>query len=139
MTKVAEEGMIKGALVTGNYTFTATMPNGKTVNVSGYLYDGESKESVIDRMNIINEVIDHQRTRAEIPELEAKLEGSIRRLDEIRAHYAVLLGKQERGQKVTAQEKQALEVMDINVKKHLDDIEKGRQAILDAKTSVGLA
>ena len=129
---------ITAALVTGNFTFTATMPNGKTANVSGYLYEGESKESIIDRMNIINDVIDHQRTRAEIPELEAKLEGSIRRLDEIRTHYMVLVNKKDSGQKVTASEKQALEVMDVNIQKHMEDIEKGRQAIEDARKSVGL-
>lgn len=124
--------------ITGNFVIQGTMPNGKSMNVSGYLYDGESIDSANERIGLFHDMLDHQRTRAEIPELEVKLEGTMRRLEEIRMHYAVMLGKKDRGEKLTSQEKQALDVMDVNVDKHLADIVKGQQAIADAKAKVGI-
>lgn len=137
-TQVVQATTMTGALVTGNFTINATMPQQKNITVSGYLYEGESIESVNQRVSLFHDIVDYQRTRAEIPELEIKLEGTIRRLDEIRMHYAVLVGKQDRKEKMSSQEKQALSVMDINVKKHLEDIEEGRKAVADAKAKVGM-
>jgi hypothetical protein len=133
-----EQKTLTGALVTGNFTITATMPQGKNINVCGYLYEGESIESVNARVNVFHDIVDFQRTRSEIPELQLKLDGSIRRLDEIRGHYTVLLDKQNKGGKISSQEKQALAVMDINVAKHLEDIEDGKKAVADAKLKVGM-
>lgn len=133
-----EQKTLTGALVTGNFTITATMPQGKNINVCGYLYEGESVESVNDRVNVFHDIVDFQRTRSEIPELQLKLEGSIKRLEEIKGHYSVLLDKQNKGGKITSQEKQALSVMDINVKKHLEDIEDGKKVIAEARAKVGM-
>lgn len=135
----AQESVLTGALVTGNFTITATLPNGKTMNVSGYLYEGESVESINNRVSLFDDVVDFQRTRSEITELEVKLKQSISRLKDIQMHYSVILAKKERGEKLNAQEKGALDVMDINVKKHYEDIEEGKASVLAAKTKVGLA
>lgn len=126
-----------GNAVTGNFTIQATLPQGKQVTFSGYLYDGESIESVNQRVDLLHDAIDRQRTRAEIPELEVILENSMKRLVEIKQHYAVLLDKKAQGNKLSTQEKQALDVMDINVKKHAEDIEIGREKIAAAKATIG--
>ena len=131
------ESPLHGVAVTGNFTIQATLPQGKQVTFSGYLYEGESIESVNQRVDLLHDAIDRQRTRAEIPELEIVLENSIKRLDEIKQHYAVLLQKKAQGGKVSTQEKQVLDVMDINVKKHADDIEVGRGKIAAARAAVG--
>ena len=131
------ESPLHGVAVTGNFTIQATLPQGKQVTFSGYLYEGESIESVNQRVDLLHDAIDRQRTRAEIPELEVILESSIRRLDEIKQHYAVILDKKQKSGKVSTQEKQALDVMDINVQKHIDDIAKGREKIAAAKAAVG--
>lgn len=125
--------------VMGNFQLTATLPQGKTITVSGYVFEGEAAESLSQRLDLLHDVIDRQRTRAEIPELEVKLEQSIKRLDEIRAHYAALLDVKGKGGKLSTQQKQALDVMDINVNKHVEDIEKGRVAIAEARAKVGLS
>ena len=132
------ESPLHGVAVTGNFTIQATLPQGKQVTFSGYLYEGESIESVNQRVDLLHDAIDRQRTRAEIPELEVILENSIKRLDEIKGHYSVLLDKKAKGGKVTTQEKQALDVMDVNVQKHADDITKGREKIAEARAKVGL-
>ena len=79
-----QEGTLQGALVTGNFSIQATMPNGKTINVSGYLYEGESVESVNTRVNLFHDIVDHQRTRSEIPELEARRDQGINALKDIK-------------------------------------------------------
>jgi hypothetical protein len=132
------ESPLHGVAVTGNFTIQATLPQGKQVTFSGYLYEGESIESVNQRVDLLHDAIDRQRTRAEIPELEVILENSIKRLDEIKGHYSVILDKKAKGGKVTTQEKQALDVMDVNVQKHADDITKGREKIAEARAKVGL-
>lgn len=126
--------------VTGNFQIGANLPNGKTLSISGYIYDGESRESLDARLDVLGAVVDRQRTIAEIPELELKHAAGIARLDEMRAHYAALLQKKDKAAKtLSSQEKSALDVMDINVGHQLKEIEKGRVAIEEAKRKVGLA
>ena len=127
---------LSGVAVTGNFTISAQLPQGKQVSFQGYLYEGESIESVNQRVDLLHDAIDRQRTRAEIPELEVILENSIKRLDEIKGHYSVMLKKKASGKALTTQEKQALEVMDINVSKHAEDIDKGRAKIAAAKAAL---
>lgn len=129
---------ITGALVTGNFTINATMPNGKSIVVSGYLYEGESIESVNQRVSLFDDIVDFQRTRSEIGELEVKYKASIHRLEDIKMHYSVILSKKERGEKLSSQEKSALDVMDVNIKKHNEDLLEGAEAIHVAKLKVGL-
>ena len=124
--------------VTGNFTLTAQLPQGKSLSISGYLYDRESFESVSARIDVLHDALDRQRTRAEIPELEVKMDQSVARLEEIKTHYAAMDKKQSSGMKLTKQELDFLNVRDINVNKHLDDIEKGRKAVADARAALVL-
>jgi len=125
--------------VLGNFQLSAQLPQGKSINVQGYLMAGESVESLNQRLDLLHDVMDRQRTRAEIPELEVKLEQSIKRLDEIKAHYTALNMKKAEGKTMTTQEKQALGVQDVNINHIMEDIEKGRVAISVAKAKVGMA
>lgn len=100
MSKQEEQTTLSGALVTGNFTIQATMPNGKSMNVSGYLYEGESVESVNQRVSLFQDIVDFQRTRAEIPELELKVAAAEKRLDEIKTHYAVIIKRRDAGGKL---------------------------------------
>ena len=125
--------------ITGNFSLTAQLPHGKTFTVSGYIYDSESVESLNARVDALHDVTDRQRTRAEIPELEAKLDGTVSQLDGLKAHYITLGARKDSGAKLTGQEKQQLEVMDTNVKHLTEQIAKGRDAIAAAKSKVGIA
>ena len=136
MNTKSQEQPLNAALITGNFTITATMPNDKTINVAGYLYEGESIQSVNQRVSLFQDIVDFQRTKAEIPKLEVELDVSIRRIADMQAHYGVLVAKKEKGGKMSVQEKQALEVMDVNVKHHFENVEKGRAAIAEAKAKV---
>lgn len=128
--------IVQGALVTGNFTINATMPNGKNISVSGYAYDGESLESLNKRISLFDAAVDYQRKRSEVGELKLKLNASVHRLDDIRTHYGVILAKKSSGKKLTAQESQALDVMDLNILKHNEDILEGQKAIDEAIAEV---
>ena len=125
--------------VLGNFQLSAALPQGKSINVQGYLMAGESVESLNQRLDLLHDVMDRQRTRAEIPELEVKLEQSMKRLDEIRGHYTALNDKKANGKTLTSAEKSAISVQDVNINHIMEDIEKGRVAIADAKAKVGMA
>ena len=125
--------------VMGNFQLTAQLPDGKSFVISGYLFDGESLESLNQRVDLLHDVSDRQRTRAEIPELEKKMDAANARLAEYKGFCAALVEKQQtKKSALTSQEKSQLDNMDINIKKLTDDIAEGSRAIADAKTKVGL-
>lgn len=124
--------------ITGNFTIQATLPNGKTMNISGYVYDGESIESVNDRVDLFHDILDRQRVRSEIPELEAKRDQTVAALGQMRDVMTNLDKKKSEGVKLTSQEKQTLENLALSVKHAQENIQKGETAIAEAKIKAGL-
>lgn len=124
--------------ITGQFTLQAQLGNnaGKSFSVTGYIYDGESKESLNQRIDLLHDVADRQRTRAEIPAIEAEVDSWRERLEGNRVHFALLLKKRDAGQKLTTQEKQQLDVMDVNVKEHLRKIEEGEKRLAEMRAKV---
>lgn len=129
---------LTGALVTGNFSIQANMPNAKQITVSGYLYEGESVESVNERVNLFHDIVDFQRTRSEIPELEAKRDQMTNALSQMRDVLSDLERKQNEGKKLTSQEKMTLQNMGVSIAKVNEDLQKGAKAIADAKAKVGM-
>ena len=124
--------------ITGNFTIQATLPNGKTMNISGYVYDGESIESVNQRVDLFHDILDRQRTRAEIPELEAKRDQTVAALTQMRDVLTNLQERKAKGEKLMSQDKQTLQNLEMSVKHAQENIEKGEKAIADAKLKAGL-
>jgi len=124
--------------VTGNFSITATLPQGKQITMSGYMYDRESIEAVNGRLDLMMEAMERQRQRAEVPELELKRDHLIRQLEAMRDHLKDLLNKQENGKTLTKQEKTNLENMYTSIAKCQADIDKGQVAIDEQKRKTGL-
>lgn len=125
--------------VLGNFQLSAQLPDGKSFNVSGYLFSGESVESLNARLDLLHGVVDRQRTLAEIPELEKKMDAAVKRLVEYRGFCDALVHKQQtKKSSLSSQEKQQLDMMDINIKKLTEDIEEGKRTIAEARAKVGL-
>jgi hypothetical protein len=122
----------------GSFTLQAQLPQGKSFTVQGYLYAGEAIESINDRVDLLHDVVDRQRTRAEIPEIEAELEKVLKQLEGNKVHYALLLAKRDKGQKLTQQEKQQLDVMDVNNDLFEKNIQKGRERLAEMRAKVGV-
>lgn len=132
-----QESVLSGALVTGNFTIQAQLPMGKNITVSGYLYEGESVESVNQRVNLFHDIVDFQRTRAEIPELEAKKDQMVIQLGQMKDVLAELEVKKING-KLSSQDKQMLVNMANSITKVTEEITKGEKAIAEAKAKVKL-
>lgn len=135
--KTAEEKVESGEMVTGNFTIQAQMPMGKSLTMSGYIYSHNSVESVNAQVDLMTDVIDRQRIRAEIPELEAKLDQRFIQLKQLRDHMAGLESKRDSGKALSSAEKKMIGDLNTNVGVILADIEKGEQAIVAAKAKAG--
>jgi hypothetical protein len=125
--------------ITGTVTLTAQLAgnSGRGMQVQFYAYDGESKESLNDRCDIFQEVIERQRSRAEIPELEAKKEQMVKGLQQARDVLAELEEKQQSGN-ISSQERMNLKNMRVNIAKVSEEIDKGTEAIQEAKKKAGV-
>lgn len=128
------------SVITGNFELTAQLAgsSGKAMRVSGYIYDGESIESVNARLDLLQEAIDRQRTRSEIPELEAKREQMVRGMEQARDVLAEMEGKQKRGESLSSQERLNMRNLSTSIAKANEEIIKGAEAIADAKLKAGV-
>ena len=122
--------------IVGQFTLTAQLQNGKTLAITGYLYEGESKGSINDRLDLLSSVIDRQRTISEIPELEAQVEKQYLQIESAREVMAQMEGTVKEGGKLTSQQKQHLVQLQSNLKMHEDNIKRGEAAIAAAKEKV---
>ena len=137
--KTAEEQIVAGEMVTGNFTIQAQMgKSGKTITVSGYIYATSTPEAVNAQIDFLHDVIDRQITRSEIPELEAKMEQRVIQTQQIRDVLAAHEAKVANGGKLTSAEKQQLTVYTQNIEHIKADMEKGVAAIAEAKLKAGV-
>lgn len=138
MNEAPEKQPGNPAIIIGNYNLTAQLPNGRSINVAGYLYEGEGLSSINDRLDLCQEAIERQRYRCEIPELEGKREAMVRALEQVKESLAELETRQQQGKKLTSQEQMNLRNAGINVKKIAEEIDKGSAAIAEAKLKAGM-
>ena len=122
--------------IVGQFTLTAQLQNGKSFTITGYLYEGEAKRSIDDRLDLLGSVIDRQRTISEIPELEAQVEKQYLQIESIREVMVQMEETVKDGGKLTAPQKQQLTNLQGNLKMHHDNIKRGEQAIAVAKEKV---
>lgn len=126
--------------ITGNFELSAQLAgsSGRTLRVSGYVYDGESKESLEGRLDILQEVIERQRARTEIPELEAKLDQMMKGMSQARDVLTELETRQKAGQALSSQEKLNVQNLRTSINQVKEEIEKGHKAIAEAKRKAGV-
>jgi hypothetical protein len=137
--KTAEQLVADGDMVTGNYTIQAQLgKSGKSFTVSGYIYSHNDAASINKQVDLMHDVVDRQQTRAEIPILEATLEQRILQLSQVRDHLTGLNVKNEQAGKLSSAEKKNIQDLNGSISVLLKDIEKGEQAIADAKKKVGI-
>jgi plasmid stabilization system protein ParE len=128
-----ETDVSDGILTTGNFTIQATMPNGKTLIMSGYIYSHNNKEDISKQIDIYHDVIDRQRARAEVPELEVKVATRVKNLEQIKDHIENLKTKRDSGRKLSAAELKQIDDLMVNVKVLEKDISEGMAAVEEAK------
>lgn len=120
-------------LVTGTFTFNAQLPNGKTLSMSGYLAQGEDRESINLKMDTCAQAIDRQRLIAEVPELEAKLQQMEDALEQMTVIMMSVESSQKKGAKLTSAQKTQMDAFAVNIPKVKKDIERGQAAVAHAR------
>lgn len=135
----ALESIGKSSAITGNFNLTAQLAgsSGRTMQIAGYIYDGESKDSLEARIDLLQEIVERQRTRCEIPELEAKREQIIMGMKQATEIMADLEQKREKGT-LSSQERLNLRNLGTNIENAKKELDKGTQAILEAKKKAGV-
>lgn len=126
--------------ITGNFNLTAQLAgsSGRSIQFAGYTYADESKEQLDYRLDVLQEVIERQRIRSEIPELEAKREQMIKGLQQAREILTELEDRQKAGGQLSSQERMNVKNMRINIAKVAEEIEKGDKAISEARAKAGV-
>lgn len=124
--------------VTGNFNLTATLgASGRTMQMAGYIYDGESQESVEGRVAILRSIMEKEKILAEIPEIEAKREQMIRGMEQAREILTDLEDRAKRGEHLSSQERLNIGNMRTNIKKVKEEIDRGTDAIAEHKKKAG--
>lgn len=133
--RVADDGRI----ALGNFSLNAQLAgaSGRTIQVAGYIYSDDNEGALNERLDLYQRVIERQRLRCEIPELEAKKEQMLKHLEQARAVMADLEEKQK-GVGLSSQERLNLKNMSVSIGKVNEEIEKGEQAIREARLKAGV-
>ena len=127
-----------GRIALGNFNLTAQLPNQRSVQVAGYIYSDDDKDSLDARLDLYQTVIERQRIRCEIPELEAAREQRVKGLEQAREILADLETRQKNGEKLSSQELLNIRNMRTNIGKAVEEIDKGAEAIKEAKRKAGV-
>ena len=114
----------KEIVTVGNFQLTFPTPNNGQISVSAYLYSDDTDASLNERLDGFVKVVERQRRKMEIPMLETALEGRSKGCEELERQVKMLHDK-KRGHKLSTQDNDKLGVLEENVRKLKEDIEKG--------------
>src|SRR4029077_82829 len=112
--------------------------NQRSVQVAGYIYSDDDQTALDARLDLYQTVIERQRIRCEIPELEAAREQRVMGLEQAREVLAELEMRQKNGDKLSSNEQLTIRNMRTNIGKAVEEIDKGAVAIAEAKRRAGV-
>ena len=125
--------------ITGNFNLTAQLgASGRTIQFAGYVYDGESLESVQSRVDLFRSIIDREKALSEIPELEAKREQMVKGMEQAREILSDLEARRKNGEQLSSQERQNINNLRVNIKKVSEELDKGAAAIAETRKKAGV-
>lgn len=136
--KVVQGAPLREAI--GNFRLSAQLAgsSGKVMEVSGYIYSDDDHAALNARVDLYQTVMERQRARCEIPELEAKLEQMLNGVEQANEHLAALKKKRDTGENLSSQERMQIGNMSVSIQGMLKEAEKGRKAIAEKKVLAGL-
>ena len=124
----------------GNFSLTAQLAgaSGRTMQVAGYIYTDDDETALNARLDLYQRVMERQRIRTEIPELEAKREMMVKNIEQAREVLSMLEDKRDKGDQLSSQERMQIGNMSQSIKKMLEEVDKGEAAIQEAKLKAGV-
>jgi len=130
------------ALVSGQFVLSLQLPSsagqpGHSLQFTGYLYYGEDEAGINARLDLMNSILERQRARYEVAELEGRLEAMNKHLEDARRTIADM-EERSRKDKLSSQERLNLRNISANVPKFVEEIERGAKAIYEARVRGGL-
>lgn len=130
----------QGELAVGNFTLTAQLAgqSGRSMNVAGYIYLKDTEAELNARLDMYQQVIERQRIRCEIPELEAKRDQMQKGVLQAQDVLNELEHKRNNGERLSSQELLNVQNMRTNIKRAAEEIQKGEEAIREAKRKAGV-
>jgi isopentenyl diphosphate isomerase/L-lactate dehydrogenase-like FMN-dependent dehydrogenase len=130
---------ISGLPIVGNFTFTQQMPNGRTMQMAGYLYHGQDIEEINATLDLCQEVMERQRVRLEVAELDLRVEMLGKQLEmTLEAHTGLMKREAGDGRKLNAAERGHLQNYPITIEKIRKEIEEGKAKVAEARRKGGL-
>lgn len=122
----------------GNFHLSSELPGRSRMDVSLYVFHGESQESLSRRIDAAMDAINRQKRIAMIPEIESTLEENKRNLAHNLEAYNVLLERSSgKGKPLSSQEKNHMMVNYPNaIKQYKHNIEKGESDIASIKAKL---
>lgn len=129
-----------GRIAIGNFNVQASLAgsSGRSIQMAGYIYSDDDRDALNARLDLYQEVIERQRLRSEIPELEAKREQMLKGIEQARRVLTELEAKQQKGEQMSSQERMNIGNMRQSIKGMLEEVDKGTEAIAEAKRKAGV-
>jgi hypothetical protein len=115
--------------VSGSFAINAQLPDGMSINFSGYVLQGEGSLDLNMKVDMGMAMIKRQRLIAEVPILETKL----KQLEEAKMQTTAILKDLASQSKLTTVQKQHEAAHKTNLEKINRDIVEGIEAVARAK------
>lgn len=141
MTEAAEapkEKDIAEKVVRGGFQIGLNI-NGRQIQMSGYIQEGETKADLNRRMDEYQEIIDRQLVRADLENQRGQLKIHTRNLEQVTEQYeGILKRKKDGGKPITSQMKQTLDNYDQTVENIKMAIRNTEKAIAEDEKKLAL-
>lgn len=116
---------------------------GRTISMSGYINDGETKDDLNRRVDDFQAIIDRQMIKADIKSHEGHLKAAYLNLEHVTSEYDKIIKRRD-GQKtngtkpITSQMKNTLDNYDATVNNIKEEIRTREEIIVKNKEAVAL-
>lgn len=131
-----EQQVVEGDLTTGNFTLQTQLTSATTLTMSGYIFSRNTLEDISKQVDLYANVIDRQRSIANIPNIEARLQQDIKALQQLVDSANNLKSKVDSGKKLATAEKAQWGNLDTTIKQYQEAIEKGHRDLAEAKAKL---
>lgn len=137
--------------VVGTFQCQMQITQGRSITVTGHLYDSDSPEAVNRRIDVYQDALDRQYARCDIVNKEMQRKAMLGAIEQVKEQLEAFKARQDgrihsglsadapRPLKLSSQEKLALQNGDQQIKTILGNIEKLDKDILEGRKKLGMA
>jgi len=121
-------------LAAGNFTLSVILGDTKRqISMTGYVFNDDSAQELNERLDRYQDAIDRQVLRAEMKSHEDNIKRGELAIEQLAAHYEMMVRRKQSGKKLSSQELDQLDKYDVSVEFQKRAIVEARKNIADAK------